>query len=423
MIHSLLLAAALSHPNILLILIDDIGNDKIGVYQEGPAAEQPPTPNIDALAASGLRFTNFWSHPTCSPTRASIFTGLHPHQHGLGHALGQGEIHPSLDFELPTLAEDLRDWGFFSGFVGKWHMGREFSTGLFLDPILHGWDLFSGTVSNSGDYFLYDRWIASESVTFETTETKYLTTANVDDALLMAEFLPEPWFITVSFNAAHLPFHEPPQELHSYGTGLTSNQDKYNAAAESLDTELGRLLEMVSSEGALVFLAGDNGTISSVSSTPGRAKATLWEGGINVPLIVAGPGVRTGVDDSLVQATDLYATILELSTSPASAPPSSISFAHRLASSAQPGSRDVAFSQKFQLQTGPQRRQAAREERYKLIRYHDDGSGPQEWFIDLQASPPGEDTVLSSNPASELSGALFLEYVGLAIFLNSMPLE
>lgn len=414
---SLLAAAMLSQPNILLVLLDDIGNDKIGCYQEGPPSEQPPTPNIDALAASGLRFTNFYSHPTCTPTRGSVLTGLEPYSHGLGHALGSGQIHPHLPFELTTLPEALTACGYHSGMVGKWHLGRVQETGPFLDPLLHGWELFSGVVASAADYRAYDKWIASEAVTFSLSGTTYLTTAQVDDALTMIGALPEPWFITVSFSAAHLPFHHPPGF-----EALETNMEKYGAAVEFLDTELGRLLAEPAVASALKVVAGDNGTVSSVSSTPGKAKATLWEGGVNVPLIAAGPGIRAGVSDVLVQCSDLFATVLEMAGSTDPVPATSVSFQPALASALWTG-RDHVFSQKFQLATGPQRRQMARGERYKLIRHADLGAGVQEWFVDLESSPPGEDTILSASPPAGLSPAEVNEYQGLASYLDGKPLE
>ena len=153
--HPLDAAAAPARPNIIVILGDDIGYSDLGCY-----GGEIPTPNLNALAAGGLRFTQFYNTARCCPTRASLLTGLHPHQAGVGHMM-EDRGHPgyrgNLNRSCVTIAEALQPAGYRSYAVGKWHVTPG-HTAKFLEdranwPLQRGFDRYYGTIHGAGSYF------------------------------------------------------------------------------------------------------------------------------------------------------------------------------------------------------------------------------------------------------------------------------
>jgi arylsulfatase A-like enzyme len=355
-------------PNVLIVLADDLGPDHIGAYGLDPGA--PPTPALDALAARGMRFDRAYAHPSCSPTRTAVLTGLDPHRTGIGSPIGLDET-TAVDPALPNLPRQL---GYASTAVGKWHLHSS-ALGDPRHPNALGFDRYVGAMHNLGreigdgtdeDYF---RWLQTEDG--ETApEEGYVTTAQVDDALDAMDHMAPPWFVYLALSAAHAPFHFPPDALHSQDVSAEGYPPRYDAMVESIDAELGRLFAGVPDDTIVVFL-GDNGTASyAYPVTDPRfylSKFTVAEPGIRIPLVVAGPGIPPGTSDALVHAVDLPATLLEL----AGRPPldgDGVSFAGAL--SGGPGARTEVFSQRFSPNgPGPYDRAAAmvRDARYKLM--------------------------------------------------------
>ena len=307
--------------NILLLIVDDWGTDSSPLDNSttlSPGTSFPPLPNITALAETGLRFTNAYAQPICSPTRATIMTGRQPFRHGVGNPTTNNTL-PADELTIPELMT-ASSTGYALASFGKWHLGG----GDNGPAELGGWPLFAGILQ--GGVPNYQDWTKVENGVTTNNVTTYTTTDQVDDAV---QFITDqgdtPWFTWMGFNAPHTPFHNPPTDLHSYPTYPTNGDDEvtganrraaYEAAMEALDTEIGRLLQSVDLTKTNVIVIGDNGTPGQVVQAPfgnGHAKGDLFQGGIRVPLIAAGPDIpATGTTDRLVHCVDLFSTILDL---------------------------------------------------------------------------------------------------------------
>lgn len=300
--------------NILLLVADDVSPEIIGAYGEG--ADPAPTPNLDALAARGVRFQRCWAAPVCSPTRATILTGRHGFRTGVGHLVTKSE--PPIGKIEMTLAKAMSVSAipYETALYGKWHLG-----GGSHGPLASGFATFVGNLEglakapNQG-YFLWERFANGQPA----MSTAYNTTSVIDDAAMFVTSAPEPWFACVALNAAHLPFDPPPQNLHTQNlSGNSSARARYKAIVEAMDTEIGRLLggmpPGLRSRTQVVFV-GDNGVPAEAAMppiAPNKAKGTLYEGGVRVPLLIAGPHVlKPGVCDALIHTTDLFPTLLEI---------------------------------------------------------------------------------------------------------------
>ena len=215
-------------PNIIVILVDDMGYSDIGCY-----GSEIHTPNLDRLAAGGVRFTQMYNSARCCPTRASLLTGLAPQQAGVGHMVGDCGVGPAyqgyLRDDCVTIAEALKAGGYRTPYSGKWHCGggynahkpetwRPGSEG-FPYPLSRGFDRFFGTVSGGGSYFRpyalmeQDRFIDLGDRQF------YYTDAISDSAAAMvqeAAAADAPFFLHVTYTAPHWPLHAPPEDIAKY---------------------------------------------------------------------------------------------------------------------------------------------------------------------------------------------------------------
>lgn len=314
----------LGNPNILLLIVDDWGTDSSPIDNDStqyPGTTFPTMANLESLAAGGLRFTNAYSQPICSPTRASILTGRRAFRTGVGMP---GASITDAETTLPE-AFAAASSPYQLGSYGKWHLGGN-SAGY---STLGGWPNFAGItgggVPEQPDGYV--NWQKNTNGTVETSTT-YSTTDQVNEAKLFIdarEAANQSWFVWMGFNAPHTPFHEPPGALLQGKTG-TSDRALYEKALEALDTEIGRLLESVDLNTTNIILVGDNGTPAQVVQSPygptgggGHSKGDLYEGGIHVPMVVSGPAVQVpdgSTTDRLVHVTDLFATILEMANVP-----------------------------------------------------------------------------------------------------------
>lgn len=299
-------------PNVLIVLLDDVGVDQLSAYGWSGA---PQTPVIDGLAERGVRFTHAWATPVCSPSRAALLTGQYAHRNQVGAV-----IHTHQDAELPlsviTIPEMLATapdrW--HSAAIGKWHLSTLTSPSGADHPWKQGFDAFSGSLNNIvGQRTMVD-W---DRVGFDrktVVEHRFSTDAIVDDALEVLPTLGEPFFLYVAFHAAHEPMMVPP------GATLRRADDPnelYAANVAYADRQLGRLLAGMGDklDRTLVLVMGDNGTPDHAKDADGMegAKGSFLEGGVNVPLIAAGPPVTArGVAEARVHFVDVMPTLMDL---------------------------------------------------------------------------------------------------------------
>ncbi|MBN1509617.1 MAG: sulfatase-like hydrolase/transferase [Sedimentisphaerales bacterium] len=214
-------------PNIVLIMSDDMGFSDLGCY-----GGEISTPNLDKLAAGGLRFTQFYNAARCCPTRASLMTGLYPHQAGMGHMTadsGFDSYRGELNNRCVTIAEVLEPAGYRTYMVGKWHVARDIGRdGPKYDwPLQRGFERFYGTITGAGSY--YDPTTLCRDNTYITPENDreykpgqfYYTNAIRDNAVrYIAEHRQQspdrPFFLYVAFTAAHWPMHAAESDIARY---------------------------------------------------------------------------------------------------------------------------------------------------------------------------------------------------------------
>jgi arylsulfatase A-like enzyme len=391
------LPALAARNNILLVIADDYGTDSNSLYNTNSKASLPPTPNINSLYTNGVLFRNAYAYPSCSASRACMLTGRYGFRTGFGLAIGPSNPLKLLANEptIPKLLSANPELGYRHALIGKWHLGNAAT-----DPnVLGGWEHFSGSLYPAVEnYFQWSKVVNGAT----TITTNYATTDSVNNAISwIAQQGTNSWFLWLAFNAPHDPFHKPPAGLHSYAD-LSTNQAAikanprpyYEAMTEAMDTEFGRLLGQIDRSNTTIIFIGDNGTPGEVVQPPfnaDRAKFTLYEGGVRVPLIIAGPVVQNPQREntSLVHAVDLFATILELAGAdlktvlPQRMPSDSRSLMPLLTNGVG-FARDWAYVEQFPAFIVPdQDGRAIRDDLFKLIRLQNGFRG----FYDLIADP------------------------------------
>lgn len=320
----------LSKPNVLFILIDDMGWMDLGCQGN----KNLRTPNIDNLAKGGMRFTDAYAPaPVCSPTRAAIITGQSPARLQItNHLPHQDRFTPKdskllpakmlnhLSLESETLAERLKkDAHYATAFIGKWHLytGRDKK----YNPLNQGFDINIGGCSYGGPPTFFDPY----RIDFlpDRKEGEYLPNRLADEAIA---FISEqnskdkPFFVALWNYTVHWPMEAPDKLVEKYKNLPVKGYRDYRYAAmiEAMDIAIGKVLKSLDdlniTEETLVIFTSDNGPFGGVGdASPLRAdKGHLYEGGIRVPLIVRWPGkVEAGaVEETPVILTDLHPTIL-----------------------------------------------------------------------------------------------------------------
>ncbi len=338
---SMALSSAEERPNVVLFLVDDLGWMDLGCQ----GSDYYQTPNIDALAEAGVRFTNAYAAcAVCSPTRAAILTGKYPARLMLTqwlpagrwsatkNKMKEGRFLRSLPLEEVTLAEALREEGYATYHVGKWHLGGE----PFSMPRHHGFDknVAGDDHGAPGSYFypFKGKWtvpttgMAVAKQAFDGGgEGDYLIDLMAEEAgKLIRGAGEDPFFLYLPFYGVHSPIQGKKEKVARYREVPENERrgdPKYAAMVESVDDAVGHVMGIIEqlgkNENTLVVFTSDNGGLwKATDHAPLRAnKGSHYEGGIRVPLIMAGAGVGLNAPDGLdlpVTSCDLYPTILAL---------------------------------------------------------------------------------------------------------------
>jgi len=364
--------AEVAGKNILVVLLDDVATDRIGVYGEHPQPARTPT--IDALASRGLRFTEAYAYPVCSPSRAALLTGRHGRRTGIGY-----NVRPDADYELPAHEGAVGEMlaagttPYTSVGVGKWHLQPRNRQSI-AHPKSFGFDQWSGAIGNLvlPDSYTDYRWYDDDGAVHDH-ESAYLTTREVDVALRLVQQTPEPWFVLAALHAPHFPWSAPPDHLVSEPVAPdASDSDLYDAMLEAADTELARLLDAVDLDDTLVVVLGDNGNPKEVVRPPLQSqhgKGTMYEAGVRVPWIMAGVGITPGVTDELVHIVDLFPTFAEMagSTPQRDGYPIDGRSLWPLVRGERDTHRATLFTEKYYTRNNRASLRMVRDDRYKLI--------------------------------------------------------
>ena len=304
------LAATASKPNIIFVLVDDMGYADLGCY----GAKDIRTPNIDRLAREGVKFTDFYANaPVCTPTRCAFITGRWQQRVGFEWAMGftaeqfrrvgdQWVEEPDKHaLGLPTsetsIAKMLKAAGYATGAFGKWHLGYPPQ----FNPTRHGFDEYFGTLLGHSDYYRYEYFDGTYELREGENAVKasgYLTDLLNQHAVeFVRKHSKEPFFLYLPHQAVHAPFQPPgrPEPKVTKENMYDGNRKTYAAMLEKIDDGVGMLLAELEKQGiadnTLVVLSSDNGGERYSDNSPlFNHKTTLWEGGIRVDCLMRWPG-------------------------------------------------------------------------------------------------------------------------------------
>lgn len=326
---STLLLAAGDQPNVLIIVADDLGYNDVGFQ----GSKEIPTPNLDRLAASGVRCTNgYVSHPFCSPTRAGLMTGRY--QHRFGHENNPAWLPEDTKQGLPmdqvTLPELLQKVGYATGAVGKWHLGAHPQ----FHPLKRGFQEYFGALGGGHEYFPGKKGSTEYTLPMnrngvDEPQTKYITDQFGDEASAFIQRHSEkakPWLLYLAFNAPHTPLQAPENWLQKVAHIQDENRRTYAAMICALDAAIGQVTDKLAAtkqaENTLIFFFSDNGgpNLSSkgrsnfTDNSPLRgSKGAVYEGGMRVPFLISWPAkLKPGTYDQPVIALDVLPTALAL---------------------------------------------------------------------------------------------------------------
>tara|TARA_B110000305_G_scaffold164206_1_gene181592 strand:+ start:4343 stop:6088 length:1746 start_codon:yes stop_codon:yes gene_type:complete len=336
-------AAQQEQPNIVLFFVDDMGWSDLGY--RNPIFESP---NIDALAEESVDYLQAYiATPTCSPSRATLLTGQHPARLRMVRHIPKDEANgfdkyartekefnllktdpaqfPSRNWvplENVTYAEALSDLGYYNLFAGKWHLGHEP-----YHPIEQGFDRQIGTSNAGHPSSYYPEYFKNSDVLQDETE-RYLTDFLTDETVGFIEDYDrdQPFMISMWYYNVHGP-HQGREDYvkHFEAKGMTGLYANYAAMVKSVDDSVGRVRAALSGKGIeretiIIFLSDQGGYFENPPFHGGKRSDTLYEGGARVPFMINWPGVTAShvKQESIVQSTDLFPTLVEIAGGDAS---------------------------------------------------------------------------------------------------------
>lgn len=321
-----ILMAAGDKPNIVLLLADDLGRGDLGCY----GCEDIQTPAIDAIAKRGVRLTNAYAAASvCSPSRCGLMTGRHPVRVGVEGNVSSEPHSPGMPGSETTLAELARSAGLKTGLVGKWHLGnREGET-----PRGQGFEEFFGFHTGCINYYnhihTYGTWRGHDLWRNETPvkeDGKYFTDLITREAVrFLEEHRERAFLLCVTYNAPHYPLQAPDEWFLKY-KDLPGDRQAYAALTSAMDRSIAtidaKLSELGLDQETLVIFASDHGPSDEArtgggggSNPPFRGmKASLFDGGLRVPLVVRWPDrwPKGESRDAVVSLLDVYPTVAEV---------------------------------------------------------------------------------------------------------------
>ncbi|SIO61282.1 Arylsulfatase A [Singulisphaera sp. GP187] len=414
--------AGQDHPNVVLIVADDLGWADLGCY----GSRFHRTPNLDKLAGEGRRFTQAYAaSPVCSPTRAALMTGKHPARLHLtdwlpgrrdlpGQKLARSLIRQELPLEEETIAESLRAAGYATAHVGKWHLG-----GQGFDPTRQGFTLniAGDSMGSPLSYFApFRRKGQIMPGLGDAPDGQYLTDRLTDEAEKFLEAnRSRPFFLYLPHYGVHIPLKAKDELIAKYPRwdGIPHGRQEnpvYAAMIESLDESVGRIVAKIEELGltddTLILFTSDNGGLATLegpntpptSNAPLReGKGYLYEGGLRVPLIMRWAGrVPKGIEETPVWAADLPVTLKALCGVPGPIAGDGVSLASLLTGAKPIASRPLFWHYPHYSNQGGRPGGAVRDGNWKLV--EDYQSGRRELF-DL-----GRDIKESTNLAESEPG-------------------
>jgi arylsulfatase A-like enzyme len=360
-------------PNIVVLFADDLGINDLSCY----GRKDQPTPHLDRLASQGIRFTSaYCAQPICSPSRAALMTGKHPARlhittflPGRANAKSQKLLHPPIAMQLPlaeqTLAEVLKEHGYATACIGKWHLG-----GPNFGPDKQGFDVVhagranttpSPTEGGKGEYDL-------------TARAEHFIDAHKDG----------PFFLYLPHNTPHIPLAAKPELVEKHPDAFNP---VYAAMMETMDDCVGRILSKLEehklTDRTIVLFTSDNGGLHvhefagspATHNTPYRAgKGYLYEGGLRVPTILRWPGrIKPAVVDRPLVNTDWLPTLLALAGVPAPEGLDGVNVAAELTGDAAPAERTFYWHFPHYNNQGGRPAGAVREGDWKFVVHYDTG--------------------------------------------------
>ncbi|MEW6307198.1 MAG: sulfatase-like hydrolase/transferase, partial [Verrucomicrobiota bacterium] len=409
-------------PNVIFILIDDFGWSDLGCY----GSKFYRTPNVDKLAAEGMRFTDAYAAcPVCSPTRAAIMTGKYPARLNLTDWLpGRGDRpdqilkRPVINQQLPlteiTVAEALKSAGYVTGHIGKWHLGGEG-----FEPQKQGFDVnIAGDHTGSPLSYVapYKRGERFMPGLEQAPEGEYLTDRLTAEAEKFIERNKDkPFFLYLPHYTVHIPLRAKEEIIAKYKhvDGRPGQQTNiiYAAMIESMDDSVGRLMrkleELKLSERTIIFFTGDNGGLATTEgpntpatiNTPMReGKGYLYEGGTRVPLIVKWPGATKpgGISAVPVSSIDYFPTILEMCGVKSDAKVDGLSIASVLRGTGAPKRDGLYWHYPHYSNQGGKPGAVIRDGDYKLIEFYENGR----WeLFNVKTDPRESQNLTEKEPA------------------------